>query len=85
MILRTAVDRVMQLDWRRGHPTIDDIRQALPVDGVTTADLANMVARVEEAGIPVGTDPALLESAMTEIATGREPLPSLPGSSTAVT
>ncbi len=66
MILSTAFDRVMQLAWRRGRPTIDDIRQAMPVDGVTTEDLGNMVARVRKAGIPVGTDPALLNSPMTE-------------------
>jgi hypothetical protein len=40
----------MQLGRRRGGLQIDDIRQALPVDTMTIEELADVVARLEEAG-----------------------------------
>lgn len=60
MISLTAVDRLMQLGQQRGGLQIDDIREALPVDTMTTAELSNVLARLEEAGISVDIDPALL-------------------------
>jgi Sigma-70 factor, region 1.1 len=60
MISTTAFDRLMQLGLRRGGLEIDDIRQALPVDIMTIKELADVLARLEEAGISVELDPALL-------------------------
>ena len=60
MISATAFDRLMQLGRRRGVLEIDDIRQALPVDTMTIEDLADIVERLEMAGISVDIDPALL-------------------------
>jgi hypothetical protein len=60
MISTTAVDRLMQLGRRRGGLEIDDIRQALPIDTMTIEELADVVARLEEAGISVEIDPGLL-------------------------
>ena len=60
MISTTAVDRLIQLGRRRGGLVIDDIGQALPVDTMSTEELADVLARLEEAGISVEIDPALL-------------------------
>jgi Sigma-70 factor, region 1.1 len=60
MISTTAVDRLMQLGRRRGGLQIDDIRQALPVDTMTIEELADVVARLEEAGIAVEIDAGML-------------------------
>jgi Sigma-70 factor, region 1.1 len=60
MISTTAVDRLMQLGRRRGGLEIDDIRQALPIDAMTIEELADVMARLEEAGISVEIDAGLL-------------------------
>ena len=60
MISTTAVDRLMQLGRRRGALEIDDIRQALPIDTMTIEEVADVVARMEEAGISVDIDAGLL-------------------------
>jgi Sigma-70 factor, region 1.1 len=60
MISTTAVDRLMQLGRRRGGLQIDDIRQALPVDTMTIDELADVMARLEEAGIAVEIDASML-------------------------
>jgi Sigma-70 factor, region 1.1 len=60
MISTTAVDRLIQLGRRRGGLQIDDIRQALPVDTMTIEELADVVARLEEAGIAVEIDAGML-------------------------
>ena len=50
----------MDLGRRRGGLEIDDIRQALPIDTMTAEELAGVLARLEEAGIPVEIDPVML-------------------------
>jgi Sigma-70 factor, region 1.1 len=60
MIPKKALDYLMQLGRQRGALEIDDIRQVLEVDTMTTEELADVVARLDEAGIPVEIDPALL-------------------------
>jgi hypothetical protein len=60
MISTTAVDRLMQLGRRRGGLEIDDIRQALPIDTMTIEELADVMARLEKAGISVEIDAGLL-------------------------
>ena len=60
MISTTVVDRLIQLGRRQGGLEIEDIRQALPIDTMTIEELADVVARLEEAGISVEIDAALL-------------------------
>ena len=60
MISTTAVDRLMQLGRRQGGLEIDDIRQALPIDTMTIEELADVMTRLEEAGISVEIDAGLL-------------------------
>lgn len=62
MISVTTIDRLMQLGQRRGRLEIDDVRQALPVDTMTTTELADVLARLEEDGISVEIDASLLTS-----------------------
>jgi Sigma-70 factor, region 1.1 len=60
MISTTAVDHLMQLGRRRGGLHIDDIRQVLPVDTMTIEELADVLARLEEAGIAFEIDAGML-------------------------
>ncbi len=60
MISATAVEHLMRLGRQRGALDIDDIRQVLQVDTMSMEDLAGTVARLEDAGISVEIDPALL-------------------------
>jgi hypothetical protein len=78
MISTTAVDRLMQLGRRRGGLEIDDIRQALPIDTMTIEELADVMARLEEAGISVEIDAGLLsphhrKTALPEVRPTPEP------------
>jgi hypothetical protein len=52
----------MEMGRQRGGLDIDDIRRALPVDAVSIEELADVLARLEEAGIPVEIDSVLLTS-----------------------
>ena len=60
MISTTAVDHLMQLGRRRGGLHIDHIRQVLPVDTMTIEELADVLARLEEAGIAFEIDAGML-------------------------
>jgi hypothetical protein len=60
MIPATALEYLMRLGRQRGALDIDDIRQVLQVDTMSMEDLADAVARLEDAGVPVEIDPALL-------------------------
>jgi len=60
MISTAVFDRLVQLGRRRGALQSDDIRQALPVDAMTTEEIVDVVTRLEDAGIAVEIDPALL-------------------------
>ena len=43
----------MEMGRQRGSLDIDDIRRTQPVDTMSIEELADVLARVEEAGIPV--------------------------------
>jgi hypothetical protein len=60
MIPATTLKYLMGLGRQRGVLDIDDIRQVLQVDTISMDDLADAVARLEDAGISVEIDPALL-------------------------
>jgi hypothetical protein len=60
MISTMAFNRLMQLGRQHGSLKIDDIRQALPVDAMTVEEIAEVVVRLEEAGISVEVDAGLL-------------------------
>ena len=60
MIPAPALEPLMRLGRQRGVLDIDDIRQVLRVDTMSMEDLADAVARLEDAGISVEIDPALL-------------------------
>jgi hypothetical protein len=60
MISTTAFDRLMQLARQHGRLKIDDIRRTLPIDTMTVEEIAGVVIRLEEAGIPVEVDARFL-------------------------
>lgn len=60
MISTTAVESLMEIGRQRGSLDIDDIRRTLPVGAMSIEELADVLARLEEAGISVEIDPALL-------------------------
>ena len=50
----------MEMGRQRGGLDIDDIRRALPVDTMSIEELSDVLAHLEEAGIPVEIDSVLL-------------------------
>jgi len=78
MISATALEYLMRLGRQRGALGIDDIRQVLQVDTMRMEDLADAVARLEDAGISVEIDPALLARRREETSPAEVTLASMP-------
>ena len=55
--------RLLQLGKHQGGLTVHDIEQALQVERLSVDEIAELVARLEDAGVPVDVDPALLSPA----------------------
>ena len=60
VVSTTAFDRRMQRGRAQGGLNADDKRQALPVDTMTAAELADVRERLEDAGLSIEIDAALL-------------------------
>ncbi len=60
MIPDNEFDRLVELGRRKGSLDIDDIKQEMPIDSMTTEDLAGLVILLEEHGISIDLDPELL-------------------------
>jgi hypothetical protein len=60
MITDNDFDRLVELGRSKGSLDIDDIKQAMPVEAMTTEDLAGLVILLEEHGIVIDLDPELL-------------------------
>jgi hypothetical protein len=59
---RATLDRLVALGRSQGGLTPDDLRRALPVDRMSAEDIAMVLIELEEAGISVDPDEALLLS-----------------------
>ena len=46
---------------KRGRLTVEDLAQVLPIDSMAPGEIALVVAHLEEAGVPVEVDEALLQ------------------------
>jgi hypothetical protein len=57
---KAALERLMALGRRRGHLTTGDLESELPVGGMEPDEIALVIVHLEEAGIPVDVDAALL-------------------------
>jgi hypothetical protein len=73
-----AVDRLMELGRQQGGLNIENVRQGLPIDTMTIEELADVVARLEEAGISDEIDADLLtahhrKTALPEMRSTPEP------------
>jgi hypothetical protein len=60
MISDNDFDRLIELGRRKGRLDIDDIKEMMPIDTMTTEDLAGLVILLEEHGIAIELDPELL-------------------------
>ena len=54
------LNRLIQLGRQRGALTVDDLRHTMPLDQMSAEDVADVIARLEAAGVAVELDPALL-------------------------
>ncbi|KAA2242226.1 RNA polymerase sigma factor region1.1 domain-containing protein [Salinarimonas soli] len=57
---KAALERLMALGRRRGHLTTGDLEAELPVNAMDPDEIALVIVHLEEAGIPVEVDAALL-------------------------
>lgn len=55
-----AIDELTAIGRRQGRLGLDDVKRVLPVDRMSAEELAEAMARLEDAGIEVDLDPALL-------------------------
>ncbi|HLL58264.1 MAG TPA: RNA polymerase sigma factor region1.1 domain-containing protein [Allosphingosinicella sp.] len=60
---KAALERLMALGRRRGHLTTGDLESELPVHAMASDEIALVIVHLEEAGIPVEVDAALLTGA----------------------
>lgn len=77
---KAALDRLMALGRRRGHLTTGDLESELPIAAMAPDEIALVIVHLEEAGIPVEVDAALLagESRPTPPGEGGIILPARP-------
>jgi hypothetical protein len=76
-------ERLQELGKQQGGLTPNDLHQVLDVDRLSTDELSDMLVRLEQAGVSVEIDPALLAPAsgcvdlthrpVTDLTDGREP------------
>jgi hypothetical protein len=62
MITNNDFDRLVALGRSKGSLDFDDIKESMPVETMTTEDLASLVILLEEHGIAIDLDPELLLS-----------------------
>lgn len=60
LVDQVTVENLIQVARRRGRISIDDLRHAFPIDAMDAGDIANIIVRLEDAGISVDIDPTLL-------------------------
>jgi Sigma-70 factor, region 1.1 len=52
--------RLLELGKQQGRLTAEDLRQALPIDQMSIDEISRVLVRLEDAGVSVEIDPALL-------------------------
>src|SRR4051812_33829291 len=55
-----AIDELTAIGRRQGRLELDDMKRVLPVDRMSADELAEAMARLEDAGIEIDLDPNLL-------------------------
>ena len=60
MFDQAALDRLLTYARRKGGLDADDIARELPVETITPAEIADVVARLEAAGVSIDLDRSLL-------------------------
>jgi Sigma-70 factor, region 1.1 len=59
-ITEATLNELIALAHQRGGVSMEDLRQALPVDDMTIEEISDILARLDEAGFDFEIDPALL-------------------------
>ncbi len=54
------VDRLTRIAGGRGSLSADQLRQAVPVEAMSIEEIASLIAALEERGVSVEVDPALM-------------------------
>lgn len=71
------IEHLIEIGRRRGGLSTSDLQTALPIDLMTMEEIAGIVAKLEDAGVPVEIDEALLSptAPVPELANsnGRDP------------
>jgi hypothetical protein len=70
--------RLLQLGKQQGGLTPHDLQQVLDVERLSTDELSDMLVRLDQAGVSVEIDPALLAPASGRAGLARRPDNSLP-------
>ena len=70
--------RLLQLGKQQGGLTPHDLQQVLDVERLSTDELSDMLVRLDQAGVSVEIDPALLAPAPGRAGLARRPDNSLP-------
>jgi sigma-70-like protein len=66
----SSYERLLRLGKEQGGLTAHDLERVLPIDRMSMDELSDVLARLEDAGIPVEIDPALLSPASRNPALG---------------
>jgi Sigma-70 factor, region 1.1 len=60
MVVTANLDRIVEMGRRRGGLTVEDLSKHLPIETLSPTELAEVLATIENAGVTVEIDPALL-------------------------
>lgn len=56
----SILDHLISLGRERGHLTTEDLKASLPIETMSTEEIASIVVHLEETGVPVELEDALL-------------------------
>lgn len=80
MIEHDKIELLRQRASRQGSVTIGDLREILPIEQMSADELALVVLELEDAGVPIEVDEALMGSSRRRTPTAQQaPLINLPG------
>jgi Sigma-70 factor, region 1.1 len=66
-VTEATLNELIALAHQRGGVSMEDLRQALPVDDMTIEEISDVLARLDEAGFDFEIDPVLLTSRATAV------------------
>jgi len=67
----SSYERLLELGREQGGLTAQDLQRVLPIDQMSMDEISDVLARLDDAGITIEIDPALLSPASRNPALGR--------------